>query len=251
MRSTAPHFGPAVGPETYAEWLGAIAGPGSIYLHVPFCAELCLYCGCHTTVARRYGPIAAYVELLEREIDLVAARIGRPLGVTHVHWGGGTPTILAPDDLRRVAGGLHVCFDVADDAEIAVEIDPRTLTVEHVAALRDIGVNRASLGVQDFDAKVQQVINRVQPYEVTARVVDWLREAGVTGLNFDLMYGLPHQTVESVVRSVDLALGLGPDRIALFGYAHVPWMKRHQALLPEAALPGAVERMAQFRAAEA
>lgn len=248
---TAPHFSGEVGPDTYEGWLRDVPQdePLSLYLHVPFCAELCLYCGCHTTVAHRYGPIASYVDLLLREIALVARHLGTPRPVVHIHWGGGTPTILSPDDLRRVMEALRTQFAVRDDAEIAIEIDPRTVTLEHVQALQQVGLTRASLGVQDFDPRVQRTIKRIQSFEQTQQVATWLREAGVRGLNLDLMYGLPHQTVESVSASVEQALRLMPDRIALFGYAHVPWMKRHQALLPESALPGPAERVRQMQAA--
>jgi oxygen-independent coproporphyrinogen-3 oxidase len=248
---TAPHFNAGVGPDTYAAWLRAVPTTEalSLYLHVPFCAELCFYCGCHTTVARRYGPIAAYVALLEREIALVADQLGGRRPVTHIHWGGGTPTILSPDDLRKIAGALAARFDIRPKAEIAIEIDPRTLDPDRVETLAAIGVTRASLGVQDFNETVQRTVNRIQSYDTTARAADWLRQAGIAGLNIDLMYGLPFQTVDTVRQSVGEALRLDPDRIALFGYAHVPWMKRHQALLPEAHLPDSAERLAQMRAA--
>ncbi|MBA1157400.1 oxygen-independent coproporphyrinogen III oxidase [Microvirga mediterraneensis] len=248
---TAPHFKPDVTAETYASWLAELAPvrPVSLYLHVPFCAELCLYCGCNTAVTRSYKAVAAYVECLEREIDLVARHLPGRMAVSHIHWGGGTPTILSPDDLQRISRHLGNAFRILPEAEIAVEIDPRTITPEHVTALAASGLNRASLGVQDFDPKVQETIRRVQSFEQTAQVASWLRQAGVSGLNLDLMYGLPYQSVESVKRSVDLALKLDPDRIALFGYAHVPWMKRHQALLPEASLPDSVARVEQREAA--
>jgi oxygen-independent coproporphyrinogen-3 oxidase len=248
---TAPHFKPDVTAETYASWLAELApdSPLSLYLHVPFCAELCLYCGCNTAVTRSYKAVASYVDCLEREIDLVAQHLPGLMAVSHIHWGGGTPTILSPADFRRISRHLDSVFEIRPGAEIAVEIDPRTITLEHVEALAASGLNRASLGVQDFDPKVQETIRRVQSFERTAQVAAWLRNAGVKGLNLDLMYGLPLQTVESVKRSVDLARTLDPDRIALFGYAHVPWMKRHQALLPEEALPDAVARVEQREAA--
>ncbi len=248
---TAPHFKPDVSGETYAAWLSELSPETalSLYLHVPFCAELCLYCGCNTTVARSYTPVAAYVDLLEREIELVARHLPRRMDVTHIHWGGGTPTILSAPDLKRIMQRLENAFGIRPEAEIAVEIDPRTITLEHVEALAACGLNRASLGVQDFDPKVQETIKRVQSFEQTAQVASWLRQAGVTGLNLDLIYGLPYQTTESVIRSVELALKLDPDRIALFGYAHVPWMKRHQALLPEEAMPDAIQRVEQSAAA--
>jgi oxygen-independent coproporphyrinogen-3 oxidase len=223
----------------------------SLYLHVPFCHELCWYCGCHTTVARRYHPVAEYRDLLLREIDLVGATIGGRRPVRHIHFGGGTPTMLAPDDLRLLGGRLRARLDLEDAAEFAVEIDPRRLTRETVDALAATGVNRASLGVQDVNPEVQLAINRWQPFTVVERAVDWLRTAGIDGINFDLMYGLPRQTTARVRASVDAALALRPSRVALFGYAHVPWMKRHQRLIDEAALPDAAQRAAQFEAAGA
>jgi oxygen-independent coproporphyrinogen-3 oxidase len=248
---TAPHFRPDVTAETYASWLAELAPdkPVSVYLHVPFCAELCLYCGCNTAVARSYKAVAAYVDCLEREIELVVSHPPSRMDVSHIHWGGGTPTILSPEDLGRISRRLSAAFAIRADAEIAIEIDPRTITLAHVEALAASGLNRASLGVQDFDPLVQKTVKRVQSFEQTAQVAAWLRQAGVNGLNLDLMYGLPFQSVESVIRSVELALKLDPDRIALFGYAHVPWMKRHQALLPEQALPDAVARVEQREAA--
>jgi oxygen-independent coproporphyrinogen-3 oxidase len=236
---------------SYAEWLSALpAGVSvSIYLHVPFCAELCLYCGCHTTVVRKYTPVAAYADLLEREIALVGWHLGDRRPVRHVHWGGGTPTMLLPGDFARLTDALRQTFSIESDCEFAVEIDPRTLTREMVCALKDGGVTRASLGVQDFDPRVQKAVRREQSFEQTACTVDWLRKAGIAKINLDLMYGLPYQTVETVADTARRSLALAVDRIALFGYAHVPWMKRHQRLLPEEALPGALERYAQSQAA--
>lgn len=247
---TAVQFGPEIGAATYEHWLAALPAdaPVSIYIHVPFCAELCLYCGCHTTVARRYAPVAAYVGLLEREIALVGRVAGRRTTV-QIHWGGGTPTMLAPQDFMRVMAVVHAHFSVAPHAELAIEIDPRTLTHEHVAALADAGITRASLGVQDFEDRVQRAVRRVQSFDQTARAADSLRKAGIGSVNLDLMYGLPHQTVATVTATARRALAIEPDRIALFGYAHVPWMKRHQQLISEQALPGSSERFAQSHAA--
>ncbi|MCF4126527.1 oxygen-independent coproporphyrinogen III oxidase [Methylobacterium sp. SyP6R] len=250
---TAPHFTAEVGPEQVGDWLAGIgAGEAvSAYIHVPFCAELCLYCGCHTRVARRYAPVEAYVADLEREIDLVARRFaGRPV-LRHLHWGGGTPTMLRGSDMRRLMARLRGAFTVAPDAEIAVEIDPRTLTPADVETLAAIGVTRASLGVQSLDPEVQRAIRRLQSVEETARAVAWLRFSGIEAVNVDLMIGLPHQSVENVLATVNHAVALEPDRVALFGYGHVPWMKPHQRALPEAALPGPRERHAQFEAAAA
>jgi len=247
---TAVQFGPAVEATTYARWLSALPAdaPVSLYLHVPFCAELCLYCGCHTTVARRYTTVAAYADLLEHEIDLIGQRLaGR--AVTHIHFGGGTPTMLQPKDLMRIMSALHARFRITPATEIAIEIDPRSLTRAHIAALAAMGVSRASLGVQDFEPRVQEAIGRRQSVAQTARAADGLREAGIVHINLDLMYGLPHQTVASVTDTAGQALSLRPERIALFGFAHVPWMKRHQKLIPQETLPGSNERFAQSRAA--
>ena len=250
---TAPHFHAGIGPHDYRDWLAELPSGArlSLYLHVPFCQELCWYCGCHTSVARRYRPVAEYHGLLLRELDLVGIALGGRRPVGHIHFCGGTPTMLAPDDLRALGERLRARFDVVDDVEFAIEIDPRRLTRESVAALAAIGVNRASLGVQDVNPEVQRAINRWQPFAIVERAVDGLRTAGIGCINFDLMYGLPQQTAARVQASVDAALALRPARVALFGYAHVPWMKRHQRLIDEAALPGAAERAAQFEAAAA
>ncbi len=248
---TAPHFHAGIGPDDYCGWLAELPSDArlSLYLHVPFCQELCWYCGCHTTVARHYRPVAEYQRLLLQELDLIGAALGGRRTVGHIHFGGGTPTMLLPGDLRSLGERLRQRFEIRDAAEFAVEIDPRRLTRETVAALAAIGVNRASLGVQDVNPEVQRAINRWQPFAVVERAVDWLRAAGIRGINFDLMYGLPQQTTAGIGRSVEAALALRPSRLALFGYAHVPWMKRHQRLIDEASLPDASQRAAQFEVA--
>ncbi len=248
---TAPQFSADVSGATYASWLSEIDPKTmlSLYVHVPFCAELCLYCGCHTAVVRSYSPVESYIECLKREIALVAAALPARMAVSHIHWGGGTPTLLKPEDLAAILSLLRETFDFRPGVEIAVEIDPRVLTLDHVRALSEGGLTRASLGVQDFEPKVQETVNRIQSLETTSQVAGWLRNAGVRAINLDLMYGLPHQTVESVRRSVDLAMQIEPDRVALFGYAHVPWMKKHQSLLPEDAMPDTGERVKQMLAA--
>jgi oxygen-independent coproporphyrinogen-3 oxidase len=247
---TAVQFGADVDGLTYERWLRSLPAEDqlSLYLHVPFCAELCLYCGCHTTVARRYGAVEAYVQILEREIALVGRHLGVRRKAVHVHWGGGTPTMLAAADFERLMRALRRIAAIGTDCEVAIEIDPRTLRRELVSTLASAGVRRASLGVQDFDRRVQRAVGRIQSYEQTARAVEWLHRAGIDGINLDLMYGLPFQTTDSVSATARRALALEPDRIAVFGYAHVPWMKKHQRLLPEDALPGATERFAQARA---
>lgn len=250
---TAPHFGPQVGVDDYATWLDSLDArlPVSLYLHVPFCEALCSYCGCHTTVANRSDRVDHYAQLLMREVELVSEAIGRRQTVSHIHWGGGTPTALAPDDFVSISHSIARRFHVAADAEFAVEIDPRHLEQRHVDAFAEAGVNRASLGVQDFNPVVQTAIGRIQSFEQTERAVRRLRNIGVERVNFDLMYGLPHQTAQSVARSVATALTLKPSRVSLFGYAHVPWMKKHQELIPTAALPDSSERLAQVRIAAA
>jgi oxygen-independent coproporphyrinogen-3 oxidase len=241
---TAPHFHPGVGPESYRNWLSTLPSDASLslYMHVPFCDTLCWFCGCHTKITRRYEPIAEYLEALLREIAAVADAAPKAARVAHMHWGGGSPTILEPKDILRLAGAARAAFRFAPDAEFAVEVDPRGMTEEAVKALAASGLTRVSLGVQDFDPKVQEKINRIQTFEETKHVVQLFRNAGVRSLNIDAIYGLPGQHEAELLRTLDLALELKPDRIALFGYAHVPWMKTHQSQINEAELAGVVER---------
>jgi oxygen-independent coproporphyrinogen III oxidase len=247
---TAAQFGSNITGTVYEDWLAALPANEavSIYIHIPFCTELCLYCGCHTTVARGYAPIAAYLDLLEREISLVGHIIGRRK-VNHVHFGGGTPTIMTPRHFLRLMADLEGQFNFTPQTELAIEIDPRTLTRDYITALARAGITRASLGVQDFEPRVQAAVRRIQSFDQTARAVDWLRDVGVQSINLDLMYGLPHQTVSTVVATAQRALALEPDRIALFGYAHVPWMKRHQRLIASSTLPDSSDRVGQSGAA--
>jgi oxygen-independent coproporphyrinogen-3 oxidase len=248
---TAPQFHAGVQEAAYRRWLAELdaAEPLSVYVHVPFCDSLCWFCGCHTKIVRRHAPVAAYLDVLLREIELVAGALPGRLPVCHLHLGGGTPTMLASADMERLFGTLRRFFAFQDDADIAVEIDPRAVPHGTLATLGRIGVNRASLGVQDLNPRVQKAVNRVQSLAETREVTDALRRAGIKSLNIDLMYGLPHQTVAGIRSTIDAVLGLAPDRLCLFGYAHVPWMKRHQKLIDEAALPGTEERFAQYRTA--
>ena len=246
----SPHFTGAVGPATYAEWLRALPAEAtaSLYLHVPFCRSMCWYCGCHTHITQHDAPIAAYLASLRREVDLVAGHLHhRPL-VRHVHFGGGTPTLMAPDAFRALVAFLRDRFPFSADAEIAVEIDPRTLAPAMMGALGAAGVTRASLGVQSFDPVVQEAIRRRQDFSVTEAAVTGLRAAGIRGINLDLIYGLPHQSVESCIETVRQCLALRPDRLAVFGYAHVPGFKKHQRRIDEAMLPNGVARRAQAEA---
>ena len=247
---TAPYFTPAVGPEVYARWLGELPRDAalSIYLHVPFCERLCLYCACNTSVVRLESSLRAYARALMGEIDRVAELIGGRPVVSHVHWGGGTATSLPADCLVEIMGALRQRFALAADAEVAIEIDPTALPSDRLEAMARMGVTRVSVGVQDFEPSVQRAIGREQSCGQTRDCVLAVRALGVRSLNLDLMYGLPLQTGDSVARTARRALELEADRMAVFGYAHVPWMKRHQALIPESALPGAVERYAQVKA---
>jgi len=248
---TAPHFNREVDSVRYGAWLASLGdvGPLSLYFHIPFCRSLCWFCGCSTKVVNQAGPIERYFDLLLREITLVADRLNSRRRVGHIHLGGGTPTTLSARSLLRLAEAIRDRFDLMEDADFAIEVDPRVLTDEQAAALGTAGVNRASLGVQDFTPRVQKAINRIQTYEITARAVEMLRKNYIGRINLDLMYGLPYQTVDSVVATTESAVTLAPDRLALFGYAHVPWLKKYQRLLPEAALPGAAARVEQSDAA--
>jgi oxygen-independent coproporphyrinogen-3 oxidase len=247
---TAPHFTPAVSSRIYREWLAALprATPVSLYLHIPFCRSMCWYCGCHTVITRRDGPIVDYLAALRREIETVADLLGAPLPVQNLHFGGGTPTIIAPEALRGLVDLLRQRFRLAPAGEIAVEIDPRTLTPAMTATLGEVGVTRASLGVQSFDPQVQRAINRIQTVEQTAAAMAALRAAGVQGLNVDLIYGLPGQTAQSCIETTKLCIELRPDRFSVFGYAHVPAFKKHQRKIAETSLPQGAARFDQAEA---
>lgn len=250
---TAPQFVDSIDAAAYGGWLERIpeGGPLSVYVHIPFCQSLCWFCGCQTQVANHYRQIRAYVALLGREIELVVRRLGLGRPVAHLHFGGGTPTVLVDEDFLTLCADIRRHFDLVKHAEVAVEIDPRTLEAPMAMALAKAGVNRVSLGVQDFDAGVQAAIHRDQTFAQTEGAVRALRAVGIDRMSFDLMYGLPGQSIESIAATVDQATSLGPDRISLFGYAHVPWFKRHQRQIDDASLPDGRGRLALYRAAEA
>ncbi|MGD9478459.1 oxygen-independent coproporphyrinogen III oxidase [Shinella sp. G-2] len=247
---TAPAFSPVVGAGAYGDWLSAIEPDteASLYLHIPFCRSMCWYCGCHTTITQRDEPILDYIDVLRKEFDLVSGKTGARPQIRHVHFGGGTPTIMQPEEFSALIALLRTRFAFTSGMEIAVEIDPRTLTPEMAAALGQSGVTRASLGVQSFDPVVQKAINRVQSEAQTMEAVVRLREAGVGGINFDLIYGLPHQTVASCIATAKAAVAMRPERFAVFGYAHIPSFKKHQRLIDERALPDAARRIEQAEA---
>ncbi|TPJ54787.1 oxygen-independent coproporphyrinogen III oxidase [Mesorhizobium sp. B2-6-4] len=248
---TAPHFHPGIDAAVGRSWLEALENGDeiSLYLHIPYCDRLCWFCACHTKQTRHYEPVTAYLRSLHAEIATIARIVGGKAGVRAVHFGGGSPTMLKPQDLVALGAALRGSFDFLPDAMISVEIEPNDMDDARLDALAEIGMTRASLGVQDFDPKVQQAINREQSFLLTKTVVDGVRSRGVGSVNLDLLYGLPHQTRQSVSSTVAQALTLEPDRIALFGYAHVPWFKKHQTMIDEAWLPDSVERFAQSRIA--
>jgi oxygen-independent coproporphyrinogen-3 oxidase len=249
---TALSFDSAHAGEPQA-WYGATRSDDTLsaYVHVPFCRRLCWYCGCHTSIAPTYDRVGKYLDVLRREIDLVAARLGEHDGLAHLHFGGGSPNALRPADFVDLTARLGHAFRLLPGAEIAAELDPGMLSPTFIEAVGEAGVTRVSLGVQTFDPAVQVMVNRVQPYDHVARAVEGLRAAGVGGLNFDLMYGLPGQTPDNVHASAREAVALRPDRIAVFGYAHVPWMKKHQTMIREADLADLDGRWLQAEAADA
>lgn len=249
---TAPNFHTGIQGEQVQIWLQDIPEDEavSLYIHIPFCDRLCWFCGCHTKHVQKYAPIHHYLQLVYREITLVARKIGRRQSVSRLHLGGGSPSLLKPADLIELREHLDSHFDFLPDAEISVEFDPSDMSLSDVASFARFGVTRASLGVQDFDMKVQTTINRLQSFEQTEGVINALRDHGVSSVNIDALYGLPHQTETTLTDTLRKVVRLSPDRIALFGYAHVPWIKTHQRLIPEDALPSLLERFRQARLAE-
>lgn len=217
--------------------------PLSLYFHLPFCNTLCWYCGCNTSITKNQEASARYVKALVEEVRTAAGICGHKRIVRQIHLGDGTPTFLLPSELTELGDAIRRNFRLSAEVEAGVEIDPRRLTREHVAALRNAGMNRVSMGVQDFSHRVQQAVNRIQSFEQTEQVTAWFREAGIQSLSVDLIYGLPHQTVNSFSSTLDKVLALEPDRLAVFSYAHVPWMKPAQKLLERAALPSAAVKL--------
>lgn len=225
-------------------------GPLSLYFHLPFCESRCWFCGCNTVITRRRESAGEYLTYLAREMWLTAARMNRARAVTQIHLGGGTPTFFPPDELRRLGGLIRENFGTTSGAEFSVEIDPRRLTREHVTALREIGANRASLGVQDTNPRVQLAIHRFQPQSQNEQAFAWLREQGFKSINIDLIFGLPLQTPDSFAKTIDDVLSLNPDRLSVFSYAHVPWIKPAQKIFDDREqLPDAEAKLAMFAVA--
>lgn len=203
----------------------------SLYFHLPFCRSLCWFCGCTTVITKDQGQSARYLQYLQKELALLAPLLNPARKVGQLHFGGGTPTFLLPSEIRALGQMIHAQFQFDENVEAGVEIDPRGVTQDHLSALREAGFNRISMGVQDNDPLVQKSVHRLQPKELTDQVVQWIRDAGFVSLNIDLIYGLPHQTVESFAHTVDEILALKPDRLVTFSYAHVPWLKPSQKIL--------------------
>ncbi|MCL1561915.1 oxygen-independent coproporphyrinogen III oxidase [Parasaccharibacter sp. TMW 2.1886] len=244
---TAVSFSDAIGPQEVADWLKALPPEQSVslYFHVPFCDELCRFCACNTAVMRQEEARAAYGDTLLEEMHRIVALVGQGRVVRHLHFGGGTPTTLPETALRNVMSAVREQFRLADDAEIAMEMDPRHVPEGMLPLLAELGFNRISFGVQDLDRIVQETCGRVQSYEQTLACVEQARAAGVNGVNIDLIYGLPYQTVESVQDTARRVAGMRPDRLAVFGYAHVPWKQKRQQLIPQDSLPSSEERLQQ------
>ncbi|KUF12612.1 oxygen-independent coproporphyrinogen III oxidase [Pseudoponticoccus marisrubri] len=248
---TAPHFAGDVGPRGFAEWIEALPEDGhiSLYLHVPFCRRLCWFCACRTQGTSTLAPVEAYVSVLEQELALLRAHLPRGVRLSRLHWGGGTPTLLSPALMARLIEAIRGTAELAEGAEFSVEIDPNEIDAERLDVLVDGGMNRASIGVQDFDPQIQETIGRPQGYDVTRHAVELIRDRDVASLNADILFGLPHQTRARITETVQKLLSFAPDRVALYGYAHVPWMAKRQQLIPSDALPTPAERLELFETA--
>lgn len=244
---TAPHFEAGMGVPMHAALLASLNAndPVSIYIHIPFCDRLCWFCGCNTKHTLKYDPVERYVDALIIEIAALGDELDfRPVA-DQVHFGGGSPSILNAADMQRIGDALRTTFRFTSQTEISVEIDPSDVTDDTLTGLAKLGVTRASVGVQDFDPLVQQAINRPQTFEQTRDVIWAMRQTGVGSVNIDALYGLPLQTRARLMRTIDQVVELEPDRIALFGYAHVPWVKKHQKMIKEDQLPDLSERFEQ------
>ncbi len=245
---TAPHFTDATSPEVLVEAIRRdnldAARPLSLYFHLPFCETLCWFCGCTTVITLKRDAASDYVSYLDKELTLLLPLLAPGRRVAQMHFGGGTPTFLAPDVIRRLGEAIHSRFQFAADSENSVEVDPRRITRDHVRAFRELGCNRASMGVQDTNPEVQLAIHRLQPMDVTRQAFDWMRAEGYHSISVNLIFGLPHQTADSFARTIDDVLELQPDRLAVFSYAHVPWIKPSQRIFEKQAnLPSTEEKL--------
>ena len=219
------------------------SAPISLYIHIPFCDTLCYFCGCTTIVTQNREKVSEYLIALKKEIDHTASFIGKDRKVVQMAWGGGTPSYLTPEEIKRLSKFIRERFTFSDDADISVEIDPRELSFDHLKAFVENGANRFSLGVQDFNEDVQKAVNRIQPEKLAQQVFNWSRDLGIKSINIDLIYGLPLQTVRSFKTTLEKVIELSPERIAVFNFAFVPWMKPHQKLINQNQLPTAEEKL--------
>lgn len=248
---TAPHFGTAVGPGHFLDWVRRIPAGSeiSLYLHVPFCRRLCWFCACRTQGTSSDAPVRAYAETLKAELRLLAEHLPPGVRLSRLHWGGGTPTLLGAGLISDLAEAVFAVAPMAPGGEFSVEIDPNEIDDARLDALAAAGMNRASIGVQDFDPEIQATIGREQGYDITRAAAEAIRARGVQSLNADILFGLPHQSQARIADSVQKLLGLSPDRVALYGYAHVPWMSRRQQMIPSDAMPTPQERLKLFEVA--
>ncbi len=249
---TAPQFAGGVGAAQFTEWIEAIPEGAaiSLYIHVPFCRRLCWFCACRTQGTASDAPVVAYVKTLQAELALMARHLPAGVRLSRLHWGGGTPTLMAQGLIRDLAGSVLGVVPLAEGAEFSVEIDPNEIDEARLDALVAAGMNRASIGVQDFDPEIQRAIGREQGFALTRDVVEMIRSRSVTSLNADILFGLPHQTGPRIADSVQKLLSFSPDRVALYGYAHVPWMSRRQQMIPSDAMPTPQERLRLFEVAQ-
>ncbi|MFT5388068.1 MAG: oxygen-independent coproporphyrinogen-3 oxidase, partial [Candidatus Omnitrophota bacterium] len=247
---TAPQWTDTFTESVYIEKLkqfGASETTLSLYIHLPFCQTMCTYCGCNVIIRpneTKHGD--EYLNYLFKEIDLVAGYIGKKKDIKQFHWGGGTPTFLNNEQIKRLYNKVENTFNITIDSEIAIEIDPRTIDRDKVVLLKELGFNRISMGVQDFDIEVQESINRVQPYEKVKEFYDLCRELEFDSVNFDLIYGLPLQTLKKFEKTIEMVLNMKPDRIALYSFAYVPWLKKHQSKIDVATMPNSDEKLEIF-----
>jgi oxygen-independent coproporphyrinogen-3 oxidase len=248
---TAPHFTRDIDAGHFVNWIEAIPEGArvSLYVHVPFCRRLCWFCACRTQGTKSDKPVKAYLETLKTELKMLGQHLPNGVTLSRLHWGGGTPTLLQPGMMEELAGAIKEAAPFDSHTEFSVEIDPNEIDGARLDALAAAGMNRASIGVQDFNEEIQQSIGRLQGYDITRWAAEEIRARGVHSLNADILYGLPHQTKARITESVQKLLSLNPDRVALYGYAHVPWMAKRQQMLPSDALPTPQERLELYETA--
>lgn len=248
---TALHFSAAVGRGEFSDWISAIPEGAeiSLYVHIPFCRRLCWFCACRTQGTTTAGPVAAYVDVLKAELRLLKAYLPRGVRLSRLHWGGGTPTLMDPAMIKDLAEAIFEVVPLGAGGEFSVEIDPNEIDAPRLDALAAMGMSRVSIGIQDFNPAIQKIIGREQSYDATRDVVEAVRARGIPSLNADILFGLPQQTKVRMSESVQKLLSLSPDRVALYGYAHVPWMARRQMLIPTEDLPRPEERFELFEIA--